>query len=114
MLGGIVVSALAHPVLMISVIFMSTLYIMGEPFLSLASPLAALDFINILFGYVAFMLLGYVSATPDEKTGIWKRLIAVPPYWLLLSYAAWRALVQIIRSPHKWEKTPHKPTQSVA
>ena len=109
MLGGIVISALAHPILMISIIAMSALYILGEPSSAFTSPLAALDLINILLGYFAFMLLGYVSARPDEKYGIWKRMIAVPPYWLLLSYAAWRALFQIIRSPHKWEKTPHKP-----
>lgn len=30
-----------------------------------------------------------------------------PIYWFLHSYAAWRALYQTFRSPHKWEKTPH-------
>lgn len=30
-----------------------------------------------------------------------------PFYWFLHAYAAWRALYQSIRSPHKWEKTPH-------
>ena len=110
MLGGIVVSALAHPILVASVIITGALYLMGEPLLTLASPLAALDFINLLFGYFAFMLLGYMSSNSHEKSGIWKRIAAVPPYWLLLSYAAWRALIQIVRAPHKWEKTPHKPT----
>jgi hypothetical protein len=110
MLGGIVVSALAHPVLMASVIVMGALYFVGEPFLTLATPLAALDFINVMLGYFAFMLLGYVSARGDEKPDIWKRIIAIPPYWVLLSIAAWRALFQIVRSPHTWEKTPHKPT----
>jgi cellulose synthase/poly-beta-1,6-N-acetylglucosamine synthase-like glycosyltransferase len=110
MLGGIVVSALAHPILMFSVVFMGALYALGEPAFDVASPLAMFDFINIALGYFAFMLLGYLSARADEKSGMWKRIIAIPPYWVLLSIAAWRALFQITHAPHKWEKTPHKPT----
>ena len=113
MLGGIVVSALAHPVLMMSVAFMAILYIYGEPLFSLASPLAVLDFINLVLGYLAFMILGYICTPSDEKSGIWKRILAVPPYWALLSIAAWRALYQIFRTPHQWEKTPHKPTSGL-
>jgi cellulose synthase/poly-beta-1,6-N-acetylglucosamine synthase-like glycosyltransferase len=30
-----------------------------------------------------------------------------PFYWFLHSFAAWRALYQLIRSPFRWEKTPH-------
>jgi cellulose synthase/poly-beta-1,6-N-acetylglucosamine synthase-like glycosyltransferase len=30
-----------------------------------------------------------------------------PLYWLLHSFAAWRALAQLIVSPFHWEKTPH-------
>jgi cellulose synthase/poly-beta-1,6-N-acetylglucosamine synthase-like glycosyltransferase len=111
MLGGIVVSALAHPILMVSVAFMATLYFLGAPFFSLASPLAILDFINLVLGYFAFMILGYVSTLRDEKSGVWRRIIAVPPYWALLSIAAWRAMYQILYAPHEWEKTPHKPAR---
>ena len=35
------------------------------------------------------------------------RLPLVPLYWLLISGAAWRAVWQLIRQPHGWEKTPH-------
>jgi glycosyltransferase XagB len=30
-----------------------------------------------------------------------------PAYWVLHSIAAWRALLQLVRSPSLWEKTPH-------
>jgi cellulose synthase/poly-beta-1,6-N-acetylglucosamine synthase-like glycosyltransferase len=33
--------------------------------------------------------------------------LAAPLYWTLHSFAAWRALVQLIRKPFLWEKTPH-------
>ena len=110
MLGGIVVSALAHPILIASVVFVGALYAFGTPLSTVFSPVAALDFINIALGYSAFMVLGYVSAKDDEKSGIWKRMLAIPSYWVLLSIAAWRALFQIVYAPHRWEKTPHKPT----
>lgn len=33
--------------------------------------------------------------------------LLAPFYWMLHSYAAWRALIQYVHSPHRWEKTPH-------
>jgi cellulose synthase/poly-beta-1,6-N-acetylglucosamine synthase-like glycosyltransferase len=110
MLGGIVVSALAHPILMVSMIIAVTRHLLGEPTLQIATPLAVLDLINVALGYFAFMVLGCLCARGAEKTSIWKRVIAIPPYWFILSIAAWRALFQILHAPHKWEKTPHKPT----
>lgn len=37
-----------------------------------------------------------------------------PLYWCLHSFAAWRALVQLIRNPFVWEKTPHGLTSHTA
>ena len=34
-------------------------------------------------------------------------LLLMPLHWLLLSLAAWRALYQLMRDPHRWEKTAH-------
>lgn len=31
----------------------------------------------------------------------------LPPCWILQWVAAWRALIQLIRAPYLWEKTPH-------
>ncbi len=39
----------------------------------------------------------------DLLTGTW----AMPLYWLLISAAAWWALVDLLRRPHHWAKTPH-------
>jgi len=33
--------------------------------------------------------------------------LLMPLYWLLVSFAAYRALVQLITAPHLWEKTAH-------
>lgn len=110
LLGGIIVSALAHPILLASIAFMAITVLTNTADLTISSPIAILDFINVMLGYFAFMLLGYVTTKRDQKAGIWLRFLAIPPYWVLLSYAAWRALFQILHAPHSWEKTPHKPT----
>jgi hypothetical protein len=34
-------------------------------------------------------------------------LLLMPLHWLLLSLAAWRALVQLVVAPYAWEKTEH-------
>jgi len=31
----------------------------------------------------------------------------MPAYWLLISFAAYRALLQLINRPFYWEKTEH-------
>jgi glycosyltransferase XagB len=36
-----------------------------------------------------------------------KYALILPLYWVLLSYASYRALWQLIFMPDKWEKTPH-------
>jgi hypothetical protein len=33
--------------------------------------------------------------------------LLTPVYWFLHSFAAWRALLQLILKPFIWEKTPH-------
>jgi len=36
----------------------------------------------------------------------WSALL-MPVYWLLISFAAYRALYQLARDPYLWEKTEH-------
>lgn len=33
--------------------------------------------------------------------------VLAPFYWVLHSYAAWRAVWKLLTNPHDWEKTPH-------
>ena len=47
-----------------------------------------------------------------ESAARWRTIAvlpALPFYWLLMSLAGWRALVQYFRRPFLWEKTPHAP-----
>ena len=39
----------------------------------------------------------------------WKILVSLPFYFLCMTLAGWAALFDYIKSPHHWNKTPHKP-----
>ncbi|NJR13953.1 MAG: glycosyltransferase [Phyllobacteriaceae bacterium] len=109
MLGGLVLSALVHPFLLVSAILMLALMATGQQANLAFVPMAMIDWISLLLGYAAFMALGSACLRLHEQDRLWRTLAAIPAYWMLQSWAAWRALLQINRNPHLWEKTPHKP-----
>jgi cellulose synthase/poly-beta-1,6-N-acetylglucosamine synthase-like glycosyltransferase len=61
---------------------------------------------SALMGTIAMVLSAIAGA---RRYGPWivLRTFLNPFYWLLHSFAAYRAAVQAVRSPHRWEKTPH-------
>lgn len=64
-----------------------------------------------LAGLLASLSLQLIAA----RRRVSGRSIAVftpflPAYWVLQWAAAWRALVQLVRAPFQWEKTPHGAT----
>jgi hypothetical protein len=68
--------------------------------------------VNVACGYLSFLLLGWQTLKRDERQGFWKVVLLTPPYWVMLSFAGWRAAWQLWRRPHFWEKTPHLPPRS--
>lgn len=105
--GGMVISAAVHPVFIATMTWVGVHLARGQPIGTFQSVLLAVDTINIVCGYVSFWLLGWQSTPPEERRGTWRIVAATPLYWLLMSFAAWRAAVQLYRFPHLWEKTPH-------
>ena len=106
LLAGNVLSALVHP------IFMAALGVL----LLTKSPLQAVgDMGKPIAVYAATLLAGYASTIMLEANGLGRRgllrhgwaLLFTPVYWFLLSWAAWRALYQLLRDPQRWEKTEH-------
>lgn len=43
-----------------------------------------------------------------KRRAPWPVSILVPFYWLLHAFAGWRGLLQLVRAPYAWEKTPHR------
>ena len=81
------------------------------PILEITHPIPAafntVGTFSFILGNVAMIFL---NALAVERRRLWYLLpysLLAPLYWLLHSYAAWRALYQVIRDPFVWEKTPH-------
>ncbi len=105
---GIISSALIHPfmLIMLAGLLAKLAYAPVSP---QSLMLLGLDMVNILLAYLSFYILGSRTLEPTESGG-YAYLFAIPVYWVLISFSAWRALWQLIREPHLWEKTPHHPS----
>jgi cellulose synthase/poly-beta-1,6-N-acetylglucosamine synthase-like glycosyltransferase len=68
---------------------------------------AGLYVATLITGYLLSALLGFVGLSRRRLGRSAPYLLLLPLYWLLLSFAAWRAVFQLIRSPYRWEKTAH-------
>jgi hypothetical protein len=112
--AGMVLSALAHPFLFVSGVVLAIDLALERPSATWKSALLAVDVVNVGFGYLSFLLLGWRNLSLGEKLGFWKVVLFTPVYWMMMSIAAWRAVWQLWRSPHLWEKTPHRPMGRVA
>jgi len=72
----------------------------------------------VIFGLVNMVGLNLLMVTVSGLAA-WRRYnwriaafaVFLPVYWLLHSYAAWRAAIQVGLDPHRWEKTPHGLTE---
>jgi hypothetical protein len=103
-IGGNVLAALVYP-----------------PFLALVAWRLATGAPAIASGigwlHIAALAAGLVATCATGIAGLRRRnlltsrcvgaVLLAPLHWGLLSYAAWRALLQLLRDPHRWEKTEH-------
>jgi len=106
--GGIMLSALVHP-WFYAVLLGDALD--GRVFEAPASEfgravqIAAL--FNLAAGYLAAMALGAAAVFSRGRRTLALHALAMPIYWLAISFAAYRALFQLATAPFLWEKTPH-------
>lgn len=107
-LSGIIVSALLHPLVLLSAVTMA-IWLAGTT-VSVAEQIAllAIDMTTLLLSYAAFCVLGLQATSPDMRRVIGHHAWATPLYWMAMSVAAWRALFQMFHAPFYWEKTRHQ------
>ncbi len=106
-LGGLILSALVHPLFYLAVVVDAVLDIGPASFGATLGPILWwLSAGNLIAGYLAAIVIGAVAA---RRRGHHLTLAAalMPVYWMLISLAAYRALWQLYRDPYLWEKTPH-------
>lgn len=106
--GGNVLTALAHPFLLGEILLRSVLSAFDDNVSSFfAKPLIELYVATIAAGYLTTIVIGLIGLA---KRGLLREawvLTLTPVYWVCLSIAAWRALYQLLTEPYHWEKTEH-------
>lgn len=105
--AGMLVSALLHPLLIGSAFYLLADLALREDAGTGYSLMLAVDIVCICLGYMSFLLLGWATLGERERRGFWRVVLFTPPYWLMISVAAWCALWQLFRRPHHWAKTTH-------
>lgn len=67
-------------------------------------------YIGAIALYIGNFLFTYVNVAGTMRRKYYdtvKYALLSPLYWALMSYAAWKALIQLVYKPHFWEKTQH-------
>lgn len=114
LVGGMLVAALSHPGLLVF-ITLSVLSLMQIPAPqpnALTTLMLIMDIFNILGSYAVFFVLGATPMTDREKKGMGWKWAMIPIYWMAVSLAAWKAVVELRIKPFHWNKTPHRPSRS--
>jgi len=106
---GMVASALVHPVFLATVLWSLITTVSTGHGGGTGMFVAGAGFVFIALGYCAFLVIGAVTLSIGERRWLAAVVLLTPFYWLLLSLAAWIAVVELIRRPHHWHKTPHRP-----
>jgi len=104
--GGVVASSLLNPIYWALAILW--FFFRLEVLLSLfPGPIFAMGAFCLFAGNFAFIYAGALGTFRRRYFDLVKYALLAPPYWMMMSYSGWRALVQLIRNPFHWEKTRH-------
>ncbi|HEY4203530.1 MAG TPA: glycosyltransferase [Xanthobacteraceae bacterium] len=108
LVGGNVLTALACPIFFIGLAaHLASIALGNAPTGFLAGPLAPLHAAAILSGYLSTVAIGLMGLARRRQLRSSWVLLMTPIYWMYLSIAAWRALIQLYTEPYRWEKTEH-------
>ncbi len=106
--GGSVLSALAHPIFLGSIVYALVADVLSQPAKGLAGALVtALHAGTVIAGYLTSAVVALLGLERRNLLRESWALLLMPAHWLLLSLAAWRAVFQFAFAPHRWEKTAH-------
>src|SRR3989344_1900307 len=70
-------------------------------------PILYLGVFSLVFGNFLYMYYYMIACIKRGHYDLVKYVYLVPFYWLLMSIAAWKAIIQLIKQPHFWPKTIH-------
>ncbi|OLP58303.1 glycosyl transferase [Xaviernesmea oryzae] len=114
LMAGLLIAALSHPLLFGFIAYLGLLLsfdlLPGDSVV--ASALIVVDLCNAFGCYLIQLLLGLRSMRRWERHALGRRWRRLPFYWLIMSYAAWRAIFELRSKPFAWNKTPHRVVQT--
>lgn len=106
--GGNVLTALAHPILIGDILIGAAVAAYtGDAHTFFQTQFASLHIATIAAGYLSTVVVGVMGLARRRLLHESWVLLLTPLYWICLSIAAWRALFQLLREPYRWEKTEH-------
>lgn len=105
---AMLVSVFIHPLAVVTILWLIVKLCVSDVVYIPEVVLAGTGLVSVLAGYAAFLALGKATLSGKEKQQFWKIVLLTPVHWLLLSLAAWMALGELYRQPHRWNKTPHR------
>ena len=105
--GGNVLTALAHPFLLGELLARGLLSEFDGVSSFFAKPFIELYLATIAAGYLTTIVIGLIGLAKRNLLREAWVLALTPIYWIFLSIAAWRALYQLLTEPYHWEKTEH-------
>lgn len=106
--GGNVLTALALPLLLYVSVVKPLLFgaVAGAPW-SFGDWPSPLHSVAIAAGYLSTIVVGLLGLAHRGRLRRGWILALTLPYWICLSIAAWRAVLQYVWNPYRWEKTDH-------
>lgn len=108
--GGLILSALVFPhfcALVAIEVWQSSWLSLPESLPSGA--LWSLAIFNLTVAYLTSVVGAVVAAWRRKRIWLIGEVLLMPVYWVLISFAAYRAVFQLATAPHFWEKTEHRP-----
>ena len=110
LMGGILLSCLLHPLFYIWMGWeLWTGEFLSAPASTIGHGFLVMACFNLVAGIGAAMVTAAIAASREAGQSTLPHVLLMPIYWLLISWAAWRAMLQLGFAPHLWEKTEHAP-----
>ncbi len=110
-IGGFLTSAFIHPIFL-AYLFSTLATHNFDMFWQLfQNPYWIISSLNLTMGYATAMCLGAIVSWQSGRKWLIPYVMTMPFYWMLISFAAYRAFYQYFRDPFLWEKTTHGVTK---
>ncbi|MDX2307903.1 MAG: glycosyltransferase [Hyphomicrobium sp.] len=111
LMGGVIVSALVHPWAYVAALWVTATNgtFLAPPADNVSLVLWLVGLSNLLAAYAVSIALSLLAAKRRGFSDLFATAWTLPIYWLLISAAAYRALIELVVAPQRWRKTAHAP-----